>query len=144
MRDALEASVNHLPGQWNSDDIDVNIRGLVDVLNQLPGISTLGSCGGHERPIDEIGQRPIGEWFVTFSASLKRGGWRSIELLASLYSFPDAKVSLGVYSNCFGRTTGRSHTFILEGHGCDPFVVELLIRDIVRPGFVPGIEIIRV
>ena len=44
--------------------LDKNIVPLVDALNDLPGMETLASCGGHEQP-DEL-QCPVNEWFVSF------------------------------------------------------------------------------
>ena len=44
--------------------LDDNIVNLVFTLNELPGIVTIASCGGH--PDSGPTQHPDGEWFVGF------------------------------------------------------------------------------
>ena len=47
-------------------DNDESIRALVNCLAGLPGIETIGSCGGHDNP--QPGQHAAGSWFVSFYA----------------------------------------------------------------------------
>jgi hypothetical protein len=51
-------------GEIPYDELDPPIVELVRVLNELPGIETLGSCAGHEDP--RPGAWPADRWFVTF------------------------------------------------------------------------------
>lgn len=51
--------------------LDENIIGLVMVLNHLPGIATVGSCGGHQHPGQT--QQEAGHWFVTFDCLAAEG-----------------------------------------------------------------------
>jgi hypothetical protein len=48
-------------------NIEKRVRFLVEILNQLPGVKTISSCGGHKnaRP----GQSPQGTFFVDFNIS---------------------------------------------------------------------------
>jgi hypothetical protein len=48
----------------NYQDLDENIRELVRVLNEIPGVKTIGSCGGHDNPAH--GQWGQGTWYVKF------------------------------------------------------------------------------
>lgn len=43
--------------------LDQNIVELVEALNSLPHVRTIGSCGGHPEPL-QTGQWPEGEWYV--------------------------------------------------------------------------------
>lgn len=63
------------------DDIDENIRPLVEVLNSYPGVMTIGSCGGHTEPISG-GSWAAGTWYVLVTFSQNLIGWRSLEFLA--------------------------------------------------------------
>lgn len=126
---ALEAHEDVPATVWADEDIDDNIRGLVEELNSMPGITTIGSCGGHENPDDSIGQRPFGEWFVTFHVSLRDGGWRSLDLLASMFRYlPGTYVD--AFSNCPG-CRGRSNiVFGLVGRGSIPELAEALLKSL--------------
>jgi hypothetical protein len=94
-------------------DLDPNIVTLVRALNSYPGISTIGSCGGHENPT-EI-QRPLGEWFVTFHVAHRAGGWRSLELIAGATTLDPWRTSLTAHSGQPGHATGRALFFSLQG-----------------------------
>lgn len=93
--------------------LDSNIAQLVRALNAFPGITTIGSCGGHENP-SEI-QRPLGEWFVTFHAAHTKGGWRSLELIAGAITLDPWRTSLTVHTSQPGYATGRALFFSLQG-----------------------------
>jgi hypothetical protein len=47
------------------EELDGPVRGLVRVLNEFDGITTLGSCGGHETPVSGA-SAAANEWWVTF------------------------------------------------------------------------------
>ncbi len=94
-------------------DLDPNIMNLVRALNAFPGVSTIGSCGGHEHP-NEI-QRPLGEWFVTFHIAHKSGGWRSLEYIAGAITLDPWRTSLTTHTSQPGSPTGRSLFFSLQG-----------------------------
>ena len=53
-----------------SGALDQNIVGLINELNRLPGIVTIGSCGGHKEP--RPGQRAEGTWIVSFRVDRER------------------------------------------------------------------------
>jgi hypothetical protein len=100
-------------------DLDPNIVNLVRTLNAFPGISTIGSCGGHANPI-EI-QRPAGEWFVTFHVHHTKGGWRSLEFIAGATTLDPWHVTLTTHTSQPGFATGRALFFSLQGWGfADP------------------------
>ncbi len=96
-----------------SYQIDSNIAELVHALNAFPGITTIGSCGGHENPT-EI-QRPLGEWFVTFRAAHTGGGWRSLEYIAGSITLDPWRTTLTVHTSQPGYATGRALFFSLQG-----------------------------
>lgn len=45
------------------DELDPPVSGLVRALNELPGLRTISSCGGHENPETEA-SRPADSWYV--------------------------------------------------------------------------------
>ncbi|MCC5952637.1 MAG: hypothetical protein JJU45_11140 [Acidimicrobiia bacterium] len=63
----------------NYDEIDESIRSLVRVLNDFPGASTIGSCGGHEQPTGS--QADPGCWWVLIEFDRSDDGWLSLEFL---------------------------------------------------------------
>ena len=65
-----------------SEPIDERVQKLVATLNQLPGIITFGSCGGHARPGPR--QWPHGTCYVKFTATEAGGGLISVQFLAWL------------------------------------------------------------
>ena len=44
--------------------MDPPVRELVRVLNTLPGVRTLSSCGGHNEPVS-LDSLPADQWYVT-------------------------------------------------------------------------------
>jgi hypothetical protein len=69
------------------EDIDTNLIPLLDVLNVLPGIRTVMSCGGHENP--EGGQLPSGKWYIEMDVKERNGvptigGYQSIRRIAGM------------------------------------------------------------
>ncbi len=72
-------------------DMDASIVALVRAINQLPGLYTSGSCGGHEEPLTPV-SAPADEWWIGIElASVKRDkdlveiptdeAWLSLEFL---------------------------------------------------------------
>ena len=67
-----------------SDDemqIDPKVARLVDVLNNLPGVSTNSSCGGHAETTN-VSQCPENEWYVDFELVPHQMAWASLERIA--------------------------------------------------------------
>ena len=60
--------------------IDRPVRGLVTVLNRLPGVCTVSSCGGHRDPRN-VSQCRRGEFYVNFLVDRTRAAWRSLGYL---------------------------------------------------------------
>ena len=60
--------------------IDPSIRGLVLAPNAFPGVTTIGSCGGHPDP--SPGQWPEGSWYVKMRFDHDEDGWMALEFLA--------------------------------------------------------------
>jgi hypothetical protein len=56
------ARVNEVP----YGELDPPVVGLIRVLNEFPGIETVGSCGGHDAQKNPS-QCPADEWYVTFA-----------------------------------------------------------------------------
>jgi hypothetical protein len=101
-------------------EIDVKIRRLVDALNAFDGIATLGSCGGHPKPL-KGGQWPDGSWYVTLTVRRDTHGWRALEFLAWLINHHYARAEAGVmfYPDAlppYMNTPGSMLKFALEGY----------------------------
>ena len=102
--------------------LDENIEPLVVALNSLPGVKTIGSCGGHKNPSSI--QRPEGEWFVSFDfCGCDRASEYLSELVSAIYrgdlDDEHGVTSLEVYSQ----------SFALCGYGSDPKGVADYIKD---------------
>ncbi len=99
------------------DDIDANVRSLVEVINRFPGLNTIDSCGGHAdaKPYQEL----EGQWRVGLEVDHTEEGWRSLEFLA--WAAGDFRkggqpVTLGAFSHPpFLNTPGQCLTFTLHG-----------------------------
>jgi hypothetical protein len=68
----------------NNTEIDERVRRLVYVLNDLPGVSTRSSCGGHENPSGS--QVESDSFYVNFSIQMdgnrpSKKGWRSLGII---------------------------------------------------------------
>lgn len=102
------------------DEIEPRILPLVRALNALPGIATIGSCGGHENP--ELGQEPLGSWFVTFAVEFDTGGILSLEAIASIGSIvqDDERITLEVFRHWQAPINGSQLVFSLRGTGITP------------------------
>ncbi len=57
--------------------IDKKVKRLVAALNQIPGVDTFSSCGGHENPT--LGQVPHGCFTVSLDIEQSAAGWRALE-----------------------------------------------------------------
>ena len=74
------------------DELDEPVRELVKVLNSLPGVATIGSCGGHADGDPGGVHAAADEWWVTFELLPHdreqavwlptRASWLSLEFLA--------------------------------------------------------------
>ena len=67
----------------NNDEIQIDpkVARLVTALNNLAGISTNSSCGGHENPTC-VSQVAENEWYVDFVLTPHQLAWQSLELIA--------------------------------------------------------------
>lgn len=95
-------------------DLDHNIVSLVVELNSFPGITTFSSCGGHLHPT-LLSQCQEGHFEVNFNVDPLRGGWRSLELIASAVSesADHGKLSITLWS------MGGGGSVCFELSGCD-------------------------
>ncbi len=59
--------------------VDANIRDLVRALNEVPGLTTTSSCGGHKNPT--FYQQPLGTFQVTFDVEANELGFRALEIV---------------------------------------------------------------
>jgi hypothetical protein len=62
-------------------ELDANIVKLVRALNRYPGVTTIGSCGGHEI-ITNPSQWKAGTWYIKFQLAADEYGWIVLEHLA--------------------------------------------------------------
>lgn len=131
-------------------EIDELVRELVRSLSEFRGITTIGSCGGHENP-DEY-QEPLGSWFVTFHVS-RHTGWESLNQIAGVsneYVYDDDTTKLirsyvTVDVNSIGAGTVASHGlfFAIRGHDVSADDVAKTLRQI-RTGELKIIEYVDV
>jgi hypothetical protein len=84
----VEVEMIESPPDWSKDsddtpygELDESVVGLCRALNGLPGIWTVGSCGGHEGGGQDAegrnlpaGEQPADQWRVTIRPELE--GWR--------------------------------------------------------------------
>lgn len=103
------------------DELDPPVVRLCRAINALPGVQTIGSCGGHE----EGGMLPANQWSV--GLYVEQGGddrptypgWLSLEFLAwAIRDFGRAqhRVQMGALSVApYLNEPGRMLTFIIEG-----------------------------
>jgi hypothetical protein len=61
--------------------IDERVCRLVEVLNELPGIDTFSSCGGHDDH-EHGGRCPADEFYVNFRVDVVRGGMAGLAVIA--------------------------------------------------------------
>jgi hypothetical protein len=61
--------------------LDKNMLNLVVVLNQIPGVETKCSCGGH----DGNAETPKGNFWVSLVIEETARGWNALGLLAELF-----------------------------------------------------------
>ncbi|REK18348.1 MAG: hypothetical protein DWQ37_04330 [Planctomycetota bacterium] len=64
-------------------ELDDNIARLVRACDQLPGLSTTSSCGGHESPNAEHGQQPLGQFYVSLCVANWWEAWRGLTMLTA-------------------------------------------------------------
>ena len=133
-------------------DMDASIVALVRAINQLPGLYTSGSCGGHEEPLTPV-SAPADEWWIGIElASVKRDkdlveiptdeAWLSLEFLTYVTGHlrkNGVNVQLRASANPpWLNTPGRTLGFVLEGTRDDesPYepddFADRLTRDAIR------------
>jgi len=115
--------------------IEQPVRDLCRALNEFPGITTIGSCGGHETPNDW--QEPLGSWFVTFHVSLIRGGWKSLMQIAGVeleYATGDrhlnSRIVVSVHTTGIAVTSRMAMFFNIRGDQVNADDVALLLQKI--------------
>lgn len=74
-------------------EIDVPIARLVQVLNEIPGVCTLNSCGGHSDQI-YFDQVPEGCFYVSFAVDRPFKGWKALDLIVSVLGNDGRQLSL--------------------------------------------------
>lgn len=119
-------------------EIDENIRELVRVLNEFPGIVTTSSCGGHSNP--KPFQKSAGEWeiFIQLEDDDERPSseaWKSIQLISFAFTKLIADVNVVVscadpFLNCWNDPL----SFVLEGTA-DPEKVMKCLRQLHLEAF---------
>jgi len=104
-------------------DIDPNLILVVKELNRFKAVETIGSCGGHEKPIGD--QWPFGDWFVKFVVTHSKLGWWTLEFLAWAINNDYAKLGekvllMPVAPPPYLNGPGNCLSFVIEGRGADP------------------------
>jgi hypothetical protein len=121
------------------DELDSNIKPLVDALNALEGIRTFGSCGRQRNP--KPGQWQRGNWHVKFDVAQNAHGWRALEFLAWLINCDASdtyKVVLYPYASPpFMNEPGQMLCFVLEGKCDNPRKVGALLAKATRELYIP-------
>jgi hypothetical protein len=70
-----------MSGPNGNVEIDERVCRLVETLNELPGINTFSSCGGHDDH-DHSGRCPADEFYVSFGVDVVRGGMAGLAVIA--------------------------------------------------------------
>jgi hypothetical protein len=101
-------------------ELDPNIVTLMEVLNAFKGVTTVGSCGGRLDP--GPGQKPAGEWTVSFKLAPDEYGRRALEFLAWLVNNDAPRGGTRVRLEPFAsppylNTPGECLVFHLTGWG---------------------------
>ena len=78
-----------LPWLPKSISVDANVASLVLTINDLPGLSTRSSCGGHKK-ITNACQQKEGSWQVTVDIDRTSYSFDSIELITAAVQILDA------------------------------------------------------
>jgi hypothetical protein len=90
---------------WVDEYIDSNIRNLVRALNEVAGLRTLSSCGGHPSP--DTSQQPAGTFEVNLCVHRSSAGFRALEILT--YAMREVE-ALSAESPCpHGRKPRLNH-----------------------------------
>ncbi len=124
-----------------SGELDPNILSLVKVLSSFKGITTVGSCGGHQAP--DSCQKPSGEWIVSFKLASNDDGWRALEFLAWLVNNDSRRGGLKVDLIPFAappylNTPGECLVFQLSGWGGeDPEEFAKMLSESKRQFYIP-------
>lgn len=119
--------------------LDATIAHLVHTLNAFEGVTTIGSCGGHDQP--GPGQWPAGSWYVTFRIARDAHGWRALEFLAfCVETFGHGRGIILRPSSPppYLNTPGRMLRFALECYdGMDPNELAAFIDTIRNRCYIP-------
>ena len=104
------------------DEIDINVRSLVEIINRFPGLHTNDSCGGHASPASY--QEPEGQWRIGLDVDHTEEGWRSLEFLAwavSDFRKSGRKITLGAFSHPpYLNTPGSCLFFVIHAEALLP------------------------
>ncbi len=113
-----------------TDNLDANMVRLVASLNRLPGITTVGSCGGHKEP--GPGQWPGGTFYLKFRVQFTAEGQESMAKLVWLCNDFCVKGGLAagtIHLDAFAHEpTIEALVWVIEGwDGADPEVLAELL-----------------
>jgi hypothetical protein len=100
--------------QWqpHRDDLDPPVRRIVHAINEIDGISTFGSCGGHPSAEMTAVSAPE-DWFYVSVAVLRNyRGWRGLGIL--VWAANEVDLEIEAWFNGTERGDG-SVDFALRG-----------------------------
>lgn len=117
-------------------DLDGNLRRLVVALNKIPGVKTLGSCGGHKDP--KPYQMPEGQFFIRFDIAKNATGWKAIGILADVLLLHDLPVFFHAESSLSSMQSEYEWT-IRNWGPVEPDKVADAIMDTLPKRQVPGV-----
>ena len=126
------------PGCIPSEELDANIKPLVETVNAFPGLVTVGSCGGHAQP--GPGQYPAGTWYVKFDAAHSEIGWRSLEFVAwvttDLRRGGEGVILEATSPPPYLNSPGACLAFVLSGKDVDPEFVARFLSDMYADSYI--------
>jgi len=100
--------------------IDSNMHKLVRTLNRIEGVTTWGSCGGHENPTP--GQRPLDEWYVVLDINMSTDALYKITwAVCELNPWHTLRIFPTILTDEFNPEDGL--VWEIEGKGIDPDLV---------------------
>lgn len=116
---------------YNEKEIDKNVLPLVQALNAFDGISTIGSCGGHQNP--KPGQYPAGSWYIKLTVDRSDDGHFALEFLAWLINndLRQPLSRIAIYPTApppWWNEPGRVLSYVIESNGEDPEYIASLVK----------------
>lgn len=110
--------------------VDLNLKKLVKVINDLEDLTTFSSCGGHDNP--NPNQQPSGQFEISLQIEPTRSGLNSLGLIqAAINRHPQNESLILITWLCANEPD--SVAFSLEGYNkANPEVLADLLYEVIE------------